>query len=640
MNSQVSPRNPLSPSNQFKFLPVNPWFYTLFSIFVLLVIFGFKLINDFDLGFHLKGGQWILENHKVPLKDTYTYTVSGHDYLDIQWLYQVFLYLQYRIGGYSFLPMVSTGLIVLVFIITFARIRWSGAPFGFCVLLLLAVLLACELRFRVRPEILSWLLMSLVFYVLELRWNGKRDMLFLLPLIQLVWVNVEGLFGIGLILMVFFLVSGYLHQPKIDKKLFLFTGLSAVACLLNPYFIHGLMFPLTLLTTLGDTGTIKSGISEFQSPWTMAQHSAFVPEWTFWTYKLFSFFLLFLLLVTYNKRKVHEYLLVISFFYLSATAQRNISLFMIVCSPVAASCWKDLNWDWLRKLQDNYFYKPLSAWIFTFLVLALSLRVVTSAYYVSERRLERFGFGLDISQMPVRATEFLAQNHLDGKILNHLNFGGWLDWKGPQKIFIDGRLEVMGEEVFSEYRDSQESGKLGPLLNKYGVDILFFNPDHAFQWLAYLRTSPTWRPVYLDETGVVFLRKGYADQIPMLDDIKTFQERNIPSKSHEDALTIIQAPKPSTFACFLTDFIEPTKYSQGLTTLADFYFYAGRFDFAEQYFLENIRRTQGRYYELVFNLGNMYFNTQKYYEARICMQRVLSEEPDLAPARQIMAILH
>ena len=97
----------------------DPWFYGLLSCFILLVIFGARLITDFDLGYHLKGGQWILGNHAFPSKDTYTYTVSGHEYVDIHWLYQVALYLLYLIGGYSLITIANIVLIFLVFFLTF-----------------------------------------------------------------------------------------------------------------------------------------------------------------------------------------------------------------------------------------------------------------------------------------------------------------------------------------------------------------------------------------------------------------------------------------------------------------------------------------------------------------------------------------
>ena len=160
---------------------------------------------------------------------------------------------------------------------------------------------------------------------------------------------------------------------------------------------------------------------------------------------------------------------------------------MLACVPIAAACWKDLKWEWLQKYHSSFFTKPWTAWIFTFFMLGLCLRIVTSAYYVSERRFDHFGLGLDEEKIPVRATEFLVQKHLDGKILNHMNLGGWLDWKGPQKVFIDGRLEVMGEEFFMEFNASQNPGGLEALVAKYKPDILFFNPDSAPPWILKLK---------------------------------------------------------------------------------------------------------------------------------------------------------
>ncbi len=38
------------------------------------------------MGFHLRAGQWILQNHAFPDKDLFTYTVNQNDYVDLHWL--------------------------------------------------------------------------------------------------------------------------------------------------------------------------------------------------------------------------------------------------------------------------------------------------------------------------------------------------------------------------------------------------------------------------------------------------------------------------------------------------------------------------------------------------------------------------
>jgi hypothetical protein len=637
MNPGLPSENTVTTTGPTRSLKSNPWFYALLSCFLLTAIFGAKLLGDIDMGFHLKGGQWIVENTNFPSKDTFTYTVNDRDYVDLHWLYQVSLYLFYRSGGYLAISFANIAFVLLVFFITFKRLQETGASLWMDVILLAFALFACELRFQARPEILTWLFMGLMLWILELRVNQGRSPLYLLPVIMLVWVNVEGLFAIGWVLMAIYLVSSYVHSKKIDQKLLRYSGLAVAACLLNPYFFRGMMFPFTLLGTLGTSNILKRNVNEFQSPWTMGSYFTFLPEWTLLAYKIFVFFLFFLVVVTFKKRKLHELLLAASFFYLSTISLRNISLFMIACVPLAAACWKDLQWGRLKKFQSAVFSRPLAAWLFTALMLGIGLRVVNNAYYVSERRLDRFGLGLDNDQQAVKAAQFLVDRHLDGRIINHINLGAWLDWKGPQKTFIDGRLEVMGPGFFTEFINSTASGGLKILLEKYKPDILFFNAQHVSAWLADLRKMPEWRPVYLDETGVIFLRKGYAPEVTEMDDGRLLAQWEVPPTLLKEAATVLQTRPPPAWRCFLEDFYKPSKYSTGINAMGIYYSNSGQFELSEMFFLENIRRTQGRYYETFYNLGGLYFGTKRIEEAKLCIQRLLEKVPHETLARQIRA---
>ncbi|HEY5038738.1 MAG TPA: hypothetical protein VIJ93_06690, partial [bacterium] len=388
----------------------NPWFYALLSCFLLLIFLGIRLIFDSDLGFHLRGGQWMLQNHRFFTTDMYTYTVSDHPYLDIHWLYQIFLYLAYQVGGYSLLSILNIAFLIAVFFFTFRRLRLTNAPLWMCVILLGMALLSSEIRFRLRPENVSWLLMAITLWVLELRSFQNRNLLYLLPLIHLVWVNIEGLFAIGWALMTIYLVSSYIHNRKIDFQLLKYSALSVAACFINPNFLQGTVFPFTQFYMISTSNIFQQMVGEFQPTWTLASNDQiyFWPRLPLLTYKVFSIFLLVLILATFKRRKTHEILLSLSFFYLSTTSLRNIPLFLLASGPVAAAGWRDLEWGWLLKFQRSVLSRPAMAWTLTFCSLLFCLRLVTNAYYISDRREEHFGLGLDSKRQPVRATEYLT----------------------------------------------------------------------------------------------------------------------------------------------------------------------------------------------------------------------------------------
>ncbi len=628
-----SPPSERRPARSF---PADPWAYALSASFLTLVLLSLHFINDSDLGFHLAGGRWILENHRFPSQDTYTYTVAGRPYLDIHWLYQVALYLFYRLGGYTLLSLVHSGLILAAFILAWKRVRLTGAPVWMGVLLLAAAIGASEIRFRARPEVASWFLMGLTLWVLDQRLYRKRNLLFLLPPLQLVWVNTEGLFVLGWGLMAFYWLSGYWHSGKPDPKLLRYS-LGAVACgLVNPNFFRGLLYPFSHLAMLSTANVFKYTVQELEPPWALPVATDFAFFSYLLIYKLFSLFLLVLLLATFRRRKLHEWLLALAFFGLSVSALRNVPLFLMACLPVAASAWNDLGWDRLRKFQSAFLARPFFAWVMAALLSGASLQVTTNAHYVSGRRTDRFGVGLALRELPVRACRFLAENHLDGRIVNQLDSGGWLDWQGPPgRTFVDGRLEVMGRDFYTEYMESMSPGGLARLAAKYRADILFFKPTHAPQWILDLTHMPDWRLVYLDETAAVYLRKGYAETVPRLEEDRLWEERGVPKDILGQAPGLLQAPPPPAWQCFWEDFGKPSAYSSGLLDLGIFCTYDGRPRAAEAFFLEDIRRTRGRYADLFYNLGCLYDYQHRYPEALACMKRVLEAAPRNAFARQV-----
>ncbi len=610
-----------SSAGLFGFRKSQLWLLPLLACFLLVILFGARLLNDSDLGYHLKGGQWILENHRLPSLDPFTYTVPDHPYLDIHWLYQVTLYSLYRLGDYSLISLANIGCIFLLFFLTWKRLRLTGAPFWMCVVLLTVALLASEYRFRARPETLSWILMSLALWVLETRAARGKDLLFLLPLIMLVWVNVEGLFAIGLGLIGLFCLSSFFSGLKTDMKLCRYSVLALTACLVNPYFLRGLVFPLTLLNTVGTSNVFKQAIFEFQSPWTMGGALFAMPTLYLLAYKLFSFFLLLAFLMTFRQRKIHEYFLFFIFLGLSIAALRNIQLFMFACTPLAVSCWKDLKWGWFRKIQGALFGHRAAPWVFTLILAGFCMRVVTGAYYVADRRPDHIGLGLDQKQVPVGACEFLTHNHLGGRILNQFNSGGWLELLTKEKSFIDGRLEVMGEEFFLEYKAAQTSGGLKALLDKYNPEIIFFNPFEEVPWIVELQASPDWRPVYLDETAAIYLRKGYSDGVPDLDYGLVLEKEGVSRSILMEKNSILEVSAPSSWLSGLKDFVEPPLYPRGLQSMAVFCAYNNRMDAAEALYLEAIRRTGGRFFEFFYNLGAIYSVEKRMEDAELCMKR-------------------
>ena len=67
--------------------------------FGLGALLGWRQIVSPDIGFHLSSARWMLEHRAWPATDPFSFTVTGHPYIDMQWLFQLMLYGANRLGG-------------------------------------------------------------------------------------------------------------------------------------------------------------------------------------------------------------------------------------------------------------------------------------------------------------------------------------------------------------------------------------------------------------------------------------------------------------------------------------------------------------------------------------------------------------
>ena len=190
------------------------WFLPLVCVFVLVVMLSLRLISDIDIGFHLRGGQWILENMSFHKNDVFTYTVNQNEYIAMYWLFQVLLYGVFTFSKYGGLTIMKTILIVFVFLLIFIRMKAHRIPLWLSTITIFATIFIMILRFTIRPEVFSWIFFLSTLIILDQYFYHKKSYLFWLPIIAVLWVNLHGLFILGWIVMGAYLISILFRKRK------------------------------------------------------------------------------------------------------------------------------------------------------------------------------------------------------------------------------------------------------------------------------------------------------------------------------------------------------------------------------------------------------------------------------------------
>ena len=623
---------------------VSKWIIPLCIVFVFGILLATRQIADPDIGFHLRGGQWMIENMKFHSYDVFTYTVNGNEYIALYWLYQIILYGIFSLSSYIGLTIFNVLLLAVIFFLVFLRMKSARVPLGFATFSLFTTILAIEFRFLYRPEIITWCMLLLMLIVLDQYHSRRRNLLYLLPVMQLIWVNSHGLFILGWIIIAAYFISVWVHEKCFDTRLFKWFAASLAASFINPYFFRGIAFPFYLYTRLHSSNIFNPMISEFQSPWimkTMGTNSLFLTAPLHWYY-LISVISLILLLVTYRKRRLHEYLLWAAFFYLSATVVRNVPLFIFVAIQLVAISLRDIFPGIRSRIeQTRISFKILHPipQIFSVFVILLGLRVVTNAYYLDDNRAINFGAGLDRHAHPIVAADFLKQNRLAARLLNDLNSGSWFIWQLPQPVFIDGRLEVMKESFFSEYLRSFTESGLESLITKYRPQLIVFDHAAALNWTRQLTEMNDWHILHLDEKSVVYGHNSYAPSELYLDFPNWLAHRGLDATiSDSEVWNILKKETPSKVTGFLEGFTKQRNYGSMLPlNLALFAYGIGESRTAEILFLDIMRNSVYYSYEVHFNLGAVYYRRGDYEKALYCYDRVLQMDRDNAYAKKYIS---
>ena len=240
-------------------------------------LLGCQELFDADVWWHVRSGQWILEEGRVPALDPFTFASADRAWVDLHWLFQVILAAVFAAGGVR-------GVIVLTASCVRSRdpgcVHPARSPMAE---LAHGSVLAARARHHERPVRAA-----------AGNFLGPRDgplpdhplegrclpaLAWFLPLIQVVWVNTHGLFVLGPIILAAY-VAGRLVRPvlgiskvaasrRAGGKPWRFHVAGAammvgVACLVNPYGLRGALFPLELFPKITAWGGLyKTYIIEF-----------------------------------------------------------------------------------------------------------------------------------------------------------------------------------------------------------------------------------------------------------------------------------------------------------------------------------------------------------------------------------------
>lgn len=512
--------------------PETPRYQMVLFAGAVLTVSCFYLLSpvrDNDFFWHLKTGEWILENKRLLTEDIFSYTTPlplgtfQHFVLTGYWLSQLIYAVSYLYAGME-------GIVILRFVIFSALMycMWSrrkGDPILYASLLMLFVIsLVGGFPFE-RPQAFSFVFFAFLLGMLEKTVSNPVPRLFskgsvAVAALMIVWANSHGGYLLGQVtLLVYMLMEGakFVHpslQP-VTKETYgslLVLGVIGIAfSLISPNTYHGyeMLRPNTFMLSLN---------REYKSTLEVLRHFRDYGVLLWWSIMLLTAVAFFIHRRVPNLTQIA---LISGLGYYSFVHVRYMPFFLIAALPVVS---EGLSGKRFTRLARRI---AVPAALLVAIIFArdeaTNLNNIQSGDWIQD---ERF---------PVKAADFILANGLKGNMYNHFNWGGYLIWRlAPErKVFVDGRC--LNEEVdWQAYAISLAYAGREPaaplwkqLLQRYDVRYIIippmFSSGRPLPLANELMKSEDWALVVSDVNSMLFVRNT-------LENAETIRNHSLPKK--------------------------------------------------------------------------------------------------------------
>lgn len=502
---------------------------TLHHYFLITLIFLFFSISsyyfitwpiigyDTDLWYHLSGGRYFCENGAIVKDAFFSYIAPPKSWYDYYWLFQVFVYKVYHWTGYQGLVVLRCFLYLLTafFICQLLLFRGEdrtkqlwGLFFFICCSL---ALIYRELL--VRPHLFSYLFIVLFIYILE----QKRDKIWLLPLLGVLWCNIHGIeYPVMVIILFSYLAEiSYLDFKKdssryalgkVNKWLIILTFYSVF---ITPHIVELIKTPFNVsyanalyqqlyiaeLIPIDFRSIFNFSIFPFFNLIVSCQHFLLLASIGF-----------FLLCLWKRSLRISHFILFSSSLVLLVKHNRFIYEFLLLSLPLVRH-----GVGLLVKTSDT---RSVSTSRVIPALMLLVLIVIPWLTYTSQFR-NRPEYPFSQMNLPTGVATFLNSIDASGAILNEPNTGGYMQWAlhKKYKIFMDMQLAVFNDRDFAFANSAlHDEHTLRIFCRKYDPSFISASLER-FQFKGLIEKFPEFKPVFFDDKEILYVNTRHFPKI-------------------------------------------------------------------------------------------------------------------------------
>lgn len=452
--------------------------------------------------------------------DPFSFTPVQYEWIDLHWGFHIMAYGIYALFDLSGLVITKS---LVIGIIAFFIATIVHKPLYSLVSVFAYAILVYDARYLIliRPILIT--LFCIVYYIWSFeRYFKSKNSLYLWTLlpVQLLWVNSQGLFPLGVVVAGCYCAdmmvrrclfkNTYNEQNREIGKMVLFCIILMIISFCNPYGVNGALLPLRLLGRINPVSSnifarnISENVPLFELTGIDLRYQ----------YTVFVITLLVIVSFVVNVKNIRWVFLFlfISFLLLAVMAKRNIVLYYVVACPILGYNFSsDTFINLVRCTLPKHICRLAGGVMFFLLILVVVLYAknhwAVVQNYPAQSSISPF-------RVPHGAVDYLKQHPIQGNVFNSVRYGGYLLWHfyPDKRVYIDGRLIIRSAEFFQHYLDILKNPhSFTAIAQKHSITHAVL-PVSVFalyrNLIAWLYKSREWDMVYTDGEAVVFMKKG------------------------------------------------------------------------------------------------------------------------------------
>lgn len=497
----------------YLFTLITSFFLILVGYFITWPVVGY----DTDLWYHLSGGRYFWQNGTIPKDAFFSYIAPPKSWYDYYWLFQAIVYKIFQFTGYYGLVALRcllyflTSLFICLFFVDRRESR-TGLLIGLFVFIAYPIALTFR-EVLVRPYLFSFLFIVVFLYILEL----KRDKIWLLPFLGVLWCNIHGYeYPVMMLIVLAYLAEIFYHNLK---KTLPKSGEEKLSRWMLILTIYTVFITPDIVELIQAPFSISYGNALYQQLYVAEliplQLSSLLSFSIFPLTNLLASLRNGLVLVTLGcfmiclyKREVRisHTLLLFASIALLMKYNRFIYEFILLSIPMIRHGLALL----VKPLENRkgFFHRMAPG------AMIIVLIVIPFLAYGAQLK-NRPEYPFTQANLPVGVATFLNEMNAGGSILNEPNTGGYHQWALDKKykIYMDMQLAIFNDRDFAYVNNAlSDENAFRSFIGQYDPAFISVTLKRSY-FPNFIRQFKDFRLVFFDDTEALYVSAKHFNHI-------------------------------------------------------------------------------------------------------------------------------